>query len=248
MRPRCYIPPEEWTADALRPSPDRTHHLRDVLRLRAGDSVIAFNGRGRWAGCTVVLESRGALSLRIQDIHESPPPALRITLLPSLIRAQRMDWLIQKAVELGVTRLVPLIAERGLIRTKNTPPKTRRDRWLKIAVQAAAQCGNLWLPQIDLPLPLGRALLLRKELGLCLIGSTTSNARPLREALENARRRKTDAVAFMSGPEGGFTPAEESEAVAAGWLPVSLGDLTLRAETAPLFAAAAARYALAAPG
>lgn len=204
-------------------SGDRAHYLRHVLRLRAGEPVRLFNaGDGEWRA-RLVLAGRHDVDLMVEACIRAPVPEPGPTLVFAPIRRNRMEWLVEKAVELGVERLVPVLTRRTVVK-----PDTSA-RLETIAREAAEQCERLTLPLIEAPRPLAEWLHVR-----------TAND-PVLVALE---REEAAAVpiwsghappTFLVGPEGGFAP-EEREALhaAPGVVPISLGPRILRAETAGL--------------
>ncbi len=192
------------------------HHARHVLRLKPGNEITVFDGRGRQARCR--LTETGSLEILERSI--TPPPPCRITLAQAITK-KHMDFIVQKATELGVAAIIPLITERTIAR----PDKS--DRWREIALEACKQSGNNWLPDISVPRPLARVV--TGSYDLKLIAALTPGTVPLRV-------QRVRSVLLLIGPEGDFTPAEVEQARAAGCVPVSLGPLTLRAETAALYA------------
>jgi 16S rRNA (uracil1498-N3)-methyltransferase len=210
-------------------------HARQVLRLRPGDELTVFDGRGHEARCR--LGDAG----RLEILHHTttPPLPCRVTLAQAITK-KHMDWIIQKATELGVAAIVPLVTDRTIVRT------AKPDRWREIALEACKQSGNNWLPEISPPATVADVVTGRFDLKL--IAALTPGSVPLKQAVCSRRFQPapaeralkgagTDArVLLLIGPEGDFTPAEVARAQAAGCVPVSLGPLTLRAETAALYA------------
>jgi len=216
------------------------HHAQHVLRLKPGDELTVFDGRGHEARC------RLAEAGRLEVLHHSttPPLPCRITLAQAITK-KHMDLIVQKATELGVAALVPLIADRTIVRS------AKPDRWRDIALEACKQSGNNWLPEIHAPATL--ADVLTGTFDLKLIAALAPGTVPLKHVLSapgrsgllpatpvnatSGRAQKgAPTVLVLIGPEGDFTPAEVEQARAAGCVPVSLGSLTLRAETAALYA------------
>jgi len=191
-------------------------HARQVLRLRPGDELTVFDGRGHEARCR--LGDAG----RLEILHHTttPPLPCRVTLAQAITK-KHMDWIIQKATELGVAAIVPLVTDRTIVRT------AKPDRWREIALEACKQSGNNWLPEITAPVTLAEAA--AGTYDLKWIAALTPGTVPF--CVKPAR-----SVLLLIGPEGDFTPAEVARAQAAGCVPVSLGPLTLRAETAALYA------------
>jgi len=212
-------------------SADEAHHALHVLRLKVGDTVNVFDGRGHEAQCTIV-EIAGD-SVRLALLQQSSTPALpcRITLAQAIPK-KSMDLIVQKATELGVASIAPLVSERTLVKLDEDSKKM--DRWREIALESCKQCGNNWLPEIQPPQKARDFLGALPKSDLKLIASLQPDAEPLKKILGNAANPKS--VLILIGPEGDFTPAELGLAKSAGCLPVSLGPLVLRAETAAIYA------------
>lgn len=225
-----------WIADefsddkALLLGPNAAHLAR-VLRARVGQEFdIACGERVRLGTIVSVSDERVefALGKRIEDKGER-----EIVLLTAIYKFDRLEWAIEKCTELGVTRIVPVIAQR----TENhlaTAASKRVERWRRIAHEAAQQSRRLCAPQIDEPAKLKSAFTL--DAGCRLLLNENEKSENFRDALTGV----TLPVAFASGPEGGWTDSEVREFSAAGWRSVSLGTTILRAETASIAAMAVA--------
>ena len=207
-----------------------------VLRLRAGDAIEVFDGAGGVARVLLLSvaprDCRGA----VQSVETRPWPwPWRATLCLSLVRPQRFEWAIEKAVELGAWAIQPLLTTRVQHGGRESQP-TRLGRWQSIAIEAAEQCGSAYLPEIRAPLHLAAAL--RSPAALRLLPHTAADlARStVVEALRTPSVAIGDAAAIFVGPEGGFTAEEVEAALQAGCRAVTLGPSTLRSETAALAA------------
>lgn len=209
-------------------SADEWHHATHVLRVKPGDTVNVFDGRGHEAQARV----GEAGNLTILQQSTTPPLPCRITLAQAIPK-KNMDWIVQKATELGVTGIVPLISERTVKRPDSAP-----ERWREVALEACKQSGNNWFPEIREPLPAREFLRAPGPFDLKLIASLQPDSQPLKQILAESpiRRLANASVLILIGPEGDFTPAELAAAKSAGCLPLSLGPLVLRAETAALYA------------
>jgi len=210
------------------------HHVHTVLRLRPGADLVLFDGQGGEYPARLLSAHRKGASVQVgahQAIeHESP---LDVTLVQAISRGERMDYTLQKAVELGVTRIVPVVAERTVVNLRGAERTERRvEHWRRITVAACEQCGRNRLPELAEPVDL-RVWLAgpRPACGL-LLALAASNGLP-------ALARPTPPVVLLAGPEGGFTEQELSTAQAAGYRPTRLGTRVLRTETAALAALAA---------
>jgi 16S rRNA (uracil1498-N3)-methyltransferase len=234
--PRFLLPAEAWhTAPAL--TGDEARHLSQVLRIKPGETVTVFDGLGRRAEAEVLTVSRDRVLLKIRDFQTPPAPLPAITLAQAIPKGKNMDLIVQKAVELGIARIQPLVTKNTIVH----PGEGKSDKWRRTALEACKQCGQDTLPQIADPLPFGRWIASPDELpGLRLIASLAPGAKPLRETLR--AHPGTTAATLLVGPEGDFTAEETQQALDAGFLPVSLGDIVLRVETATFYCLSALRY------
>ncbi len=227
----------------VRLSPEETHHLVDVLRVRPGEQVELFDGQGREAvaayqGC----EAGGAVLKVLSAVNRSALPKVTISLFQALAKGKRMDWIIEKAVELGAARIVPVAAERCVVRLNRTQAEARVGRWRKIAASAARQCHVAHIPEVSLLASMDAAIAAASASDLFLVGALTRDAVNLMDVLADVRRGCIASLALLIGPEGDFTEAEVSRAVAAGARPVSFGSRVLRVETAAVYGLSVAAY------
>jgi 16S rRNA (uracil1498-N3)-methyltransferase len=240
-RTRLFVPPAELRAAAaaatLTVRGDDHRHLARVLRVAPGDAVTLFDGAGGEALAQVARVGRAEIELQLAaapagSAPTGPAPASRaaIVLLVSVPKGARMDLLVQKTVELGVSRIVPVLSARAVAR----PEPGRRARWLKIAREAARQCGRADVPGVEAAMPLADALALPDLPPRRLALFEAERARSLRAAL--AEPAGPSATALLVGPEGGFAPGEIDAAAAHGFLAVGLGPRILRVETAAIIA------------
>jgi 16S rRNA (uracil1498-N3)-methyltransferase len=237
--PRFHLPPESWQTGIL--TGDEARHLSQVLRIKPGETVTIFDGCGRRAGAEVLTVSRDHVSLKPGDALTPPPPLPAITLAQAIPKGKNMDLIVQKAVELGIARIQPLVTRNTVVQ----PGGGKSEKWRRNALEACKQCGQDTLPQIADPLPFGRWLASVADVPpaarhLRIIASLAPGAKPLREVLR--AHPGSTAATLLVGPEGDFTPEETSSALDAGFLPVSLGSIVLRVETATLFCLGALRY------
>lgn len=233
---RFLLPPERWQTDSALTG-DEARHLSQVLRIKPGETITVFDGHGRRAAAEVLAVSRDHVSLKLGEAQSPPPPLPVITLAQAIPKGKNMDLIVQKAVELGVSNITPLVTRHTIVH----PGDGKSDKWRRNALEACKQCGQDTLPHIADPLPFVRWLATQTEAaGLKVIASLTPGAKPLREVLH--AHPGTTAATLLVGPEGDFSPEETSAALAAGFLPVSLGSIVLRVETATLFCLSALRY------
>lgn len=224
-----------------------SHHAIHVLRLKEGDSVNVFDGRGREAQCAVSAIATDSVRLKLLSQTNASPLPCRITLAQAVPK-KNMDLILQKATELGVSAILPLISERTIVQLDDQDTK-KLDRWQAICLEACKQSGNNWLPELHPPQK-ARDFFAALEgqprsFDLKLIGSLQPDSRPLKRILaDSSRVSNATSVLIMIGPEGDFTPAEINLAKSASCLPLSLGPLVLRAETAAFYALSILRHEL----
>jgi len=209
-----------------------SHHAVHVLRLKVGTVVELFNGRGGRAVGEVVELRRGSVSVEIHSRSEAtdrPRPAVHLAF--AVPKGKRLDWLLEKATELGAASLGPVIFERSVAGGAELSP-AKQGRWLGHCVSAGKQCGLDWLPEINPARRLGEFL---AEFGckdrLGVLGDATPGAQSLSAALASRVQRD---VCILVGPEGGLSDTEGQRALAAGFVPTRLGRTTLRTETAAI--------------
>jgi 16S rRNA (uracil1498-N3)-methyltransferase len=219
-----------------------SHHALRVLRLAAGDTLELFNGDGmRYPACLLDADARGASASVGEPVATATESPLPVGLAQAVPAGDKMDWVVEKAVELGAVAIQPLYSRRSLLRLDGAREAKRLEHWRRIAVAACMQCGRDRLPAIGTPMELGR----------WLSGDAAGDAAyPPPGALRLVRSPRgagtlaavvppLPAAWLLAGPEAGLAPEEESAALAAGWRSMRLGPRTLRAETAGLAAIAA---------
>lgn len=239
--PRLFVDePDAVQAGRLTIPGSVVHRLSRVLRLRRGDALEVIHD-GIFYDAVLLRVGRESAEAEIRDarpVRPDPPP--RVTLCPSVIRAQRFDLVVEKVTELGVGRIRPVRATRSLARARGTE---RSGRWKRLITEAAEQCRREDRPPIEEPVELYDLVAERPGSGsLRLFASARERQRHLDETILNAP--SILEIQLLVGPEGGFTGDETGAAEAAGWVPVSLGPRPLRAETAGIVVVALAQAAL----
>jgi 16S rRNA (uracil1498-N3)-methyltransferase len=207
------------------------HHLRDVARLRAGNGVVLIDEQGTHYEGIIAGIDRAGVTVKVAAA-EPAPARLQLIIAPAIIKGPRMDFIVEKAVELGATELWPIVSERTLVRA---PGAERAARWRRLALAAAKQ--SLALPAMTVRAARKFDDLIRAVPRDTLAVICTEGAQPLGAVLEHAAAR---AVLLACGPEGDFTPAEQAAAAQAGLVAAALGPHRLRSETAALAALAIA--------
>lgn len=237
---RLHVPQALQSGQVVELPAEVVRHVRQVLRLRDGAEVVLFNGQGGEFSAQLQAEGRSSVLARIGEHRaierESP---LAITLLQGIARGERMDFVVQKATELGVQRIVPVMMARCVVQLGAERADRRREHWLAVAASACEQCGRNRLPVISEPLSLDAACadttdsqrwLLDPEAGSTLreaLGARAVDGSPVRN------------VTLLIGPEGGVEPGEHQWALQAGFSAVRFGPRILRTETAALATIAA---------
>ena len=222
---------------------EEAKHAAQVMRVRRGDAVTVFDGLGRSALAAVGEVSKHEIHLSLSEVREAPPLTPRICLAQAVPKGKTMDLIVQKAVELGVAVIQPLITRRTVVQVAEDDADRKSGKWQRVALEACKQCGQDLIPQVEAAVDfsdwLGRVGSGAGE-GLKIIASLYHGALPLKEILRAAG--SPEAVTLLVGPEGDFTPDEAAAAVAAGFRPATLGPIVLRAETAAFFGISALRY------
>ncbi|HWV92324.1 MAG TPA: 16S rRNA (uracil(1498)-N(3))-methyltransferase [Burkholderiales bacterium] len=232
MVPRFHLDAPLRAGGVCTLSEDAAHHAVHVLRLREGDEVTLFNGRGGEFAARIASMQRLRISIDLLQHRamerESP---LRITLVQGVSAGERMDSTVRKAVELGVAEVQPVLAARSVARPKGDRAENRRSHWQKIVIAACEQCGRNRVPEVQALVSLDDY---QPASGTTKILLSPASELPLSK-LSTADNR----IVLAAGPEAGFTEEEEARLVQAGFVPTSLGPRVLRTETAAVAALAA---------
>jgi 16S rRNA (uracil1498-N3)-methyltransferase len=235
-RRRFYAPRIAFADDGktITLSADEARHARDVLRFDQGDEVFVFDGEGHEYRCVIADLASRSMSLNVVEKTEAAKPEspLDLTLAVALLKGEKFDLVVQKATELGVTTLVPLITARADVRIREPQDGTRKlERWQRIALEAAKQCGRARWMQVNPPISLDEFFGSIADVQLHVMFTERDGG-----SLEVAIETKPDykSVVAMVGSEGGWTDHEIESARDNGWKLVTLGGRTLRAETAAI--------------
>lgn len=227
-RRRFHAPPDAFNGPTVTLWMDEARHLRDVLRLKAGDEVYVFDGRGREFRCNIVNMSRHAAQLQIEAEVEpaKPESQLQLILCVALLKGEKFDLVVQKATELGVSKLTPLITRYADIHLRDESDAAKRvTRWQRIALEAAKQSGRAYVPEISAPVSFETVAVE----GLGVMFSERGG-----EALENLIGQAPTHVTALVGSEGGWSDEEIESARARNFHVITLGGRILRAETAAI--------------
>ena len=232
--PRFHCPAPLQTGLALSLPAGAARHVQ-VLRLQPGAVITLFNGEGGEFDATVTRMGRSDVEVEVGAHHAIEREApLAIHLLAGITANERMDWLVEKATELGVASITPLVAERSVLKLKGERADKKLAHWQGVAVAASEQCGRNRVPVVHSAMTLVDWLARPTVQAQRCVLSLAPGTRSLASAAGGA-----EPLVVLSGPEGGLSPAEEALALGAGFVPVTLGSRVLRAETAPLAVLAA---------
>jgi 16S rRNA (uracil1498-N3)-methyltransferase len=267
---RFYVSPENWDPRALALRGSEAHHARHVLRMKGGERLVIFNGRGRELTAEIIGPDGDEILLRKLHEAETPPLRCRIVLGQAIPKGKNMELIVQKAVEIGAAEIAPIISDRTVVQLDPESAAQKQSKWQQIAIEAAKQCGQNWLPRVREPRklpdffsaveagvsPAGFHMSQptrpppQKEFtgfDLRLIGSLQPDAQHLKKILaaySSERGDRPRSVLMLVGPEGDFTPAELALARRHSCQPITLGPIILRVETAAIYCLSILSYEL----
>ena len=244
---RFHLSPENCQGQSLRLAGREAHHALHVLRLKHGEPVTVLDGAGNEFSCAVESAGKDSLTLAVREKKAVAPPPCAITLLVAVPKGKIIEDIIQKAVELGARRIVPLLTERVITHLDADGAESKREKWQQVAIEAIKQCGAAWLPIVERPQAIADFLAGGEKPELSLVGSLQTERRHPREWISEFQRqhqRLPRTASVWIGPEGDFTLAELQTIEAAGANPITLGALTLRVETAAIYCLSFLSYEL----
>lgn len=230
-RRRFFVPPERIRDGVASLPPDQTHHLRNVLRLTGGDEVEVFDGSGVTYLGTVDIQGPETRIKALRRLSAVERPRINVTLAPALFKADRFEWMLQKATELGVDEIIPIESRFSEIRIPPDKLGARLERWRRIIQEAAKQCRRTTIPWIVKPAPFADLLITGQPWAAGKLLFSEKASLPWDGVLAPSER-----VLICTGPEGGWESNELEAAGNAGFGIYSLGPRTLRAETAAIAA------------
>jgi 16S rRNA (uracil1498-N3)-methyltransferase len=230
--PRFYVPDPQIDKGLLKVEGSEVRHIRRVLRLKAGDRLVLFDGSAKEYEGIIVEESPSSVVIKVEDIFSSLKESpLEVTLAQSLLKGEKMEYLIQKATELGITKIIPFFSSRSVPLLDKSKKLRRYHRWEKIAIEACKQCGRITVPKVEPLQNYSEMLGMASSEALRLI-LWEREGQGLKEVLKESKGRTK--IFFMVGPEGGISEEEAAEAKKVGFIPITLGKRILRSETAGL--------------
>lgn len=247
-RRRFFSTPEQFAPDGstVTLGLEEARHLRDVLRLNRGDEVFVFDGEGKEFRCVVEESGRSKTTLGVVGEVEAarPESSLQLTLAVALLKGEKFDLVVQKATELGASRIVPVVTKHADVRLRDEADVTRRvARWQRIALEACKQSGRARVPEIDAPVACESLIeSVPSDAGEWRVMFAERDGGGLVETIKNLQAQPR-AITALVGSEGGWTDEEIHLAQDAGWSVVTLGGRTLRAETAAIAVTALLQHA-----
>jgi len=241
--PRLYVPDLDPAIARVVLPEGEAHHVSRVLRLRAGDDVRVFDGRGReWAARLVPSDRRSVVTLELADeVSAVREPSVRLTLAAGILKGDHMDAIVRDATMMGAAEIVPLVTEHVAVPKKAWQGSATRERWQRVAVASAKQCGRAVVPQIGVPM--GLAAVLSTDAGRMSVMFVEPGAGADARQVAEVRVGTSGRVLVLIGPEGGWSAAEVTLARAAGAVLAHLGPRTIRADAMATAALSAMRVA-----
>ena len=234
---RQQVSTEEIKRDCLVLEGEAAHHLLHVLRLKEGAEVGAFDGAGQTRLYHVVARGETSLTLEAkQPVFSCADPAVKTVLFACIPKGERMDWLLEKATELGVSTIVPVMSARTVVRLEGKQAVAKRERWQRIVEAASRQCGAAVVPEVCLPTRFADTIPMMKACTTLIVAALIPTAQPLKPVLDALDPTQRGQVwGWWCGPEGDFTADEMQTILDCGAKPVTLGPLILRVETAAIY-------------
>jgi 16S rRNA (uracil1498-N3)-methyltransferase len=225
---------------------EQSHHCSDVMRQKVGDLLAIFNGEGLEAKARITAIEKDQVRFEVLAKATTARALHPVWLAQALTKKGSMDLILQKATELGVAAIAPLQSDHSVAQVDEEKSDAKLDKWRKLTIEAAKQCGQNWLPKLHAPQKPAEFMAGVPKGAVKLIASLQPEAKPLKSVLRETlpALKPGTPIVIMVGPEGDFTPAEIGAARTAGFAPVSLGRIILRAETAAFFALSALAYEL----
>jgi len=240
MRINSLISPDALNADIIRLSTEESHHLARVLRVDIGQPLTLFDGQGTRAEALITRVDKKEVEAQITMRESVEPPAVEVTLIQTVCKVDRFEMILQKATELGVQTIQPILTQNTSVPA--TKMKKLNERGNAIIRNAAQQCGSAWFPKLQPLAPFASVIPTLRNVDAVWIGSLLSGAQSFKESFQKLDSIKT--ATLLIGPEGDFTEKEINAAVSVGAIPVTFGRQILRTETAAIFGLSVLMYEL----
>jgi len=240
--PRIYFPRVSENDTLVELEGENLRYIRNVLRLKEGDPLILFDGSRHEYSTIIRSYTARRASLEITEKQSIQHPTMNVTLAQSLAKSAKMDFIVQKATELGVTRLIPFISSRSIPRLSEHKISARVSRWRKIAVEASRQCKRIIIPEITNILSFDEMLRQPDKDDVCIIFWEEELKQGLKTILRDEKWKDANHFFLVVGPEGGFSREETERAYENSFMPATLGKYILRTETAALTILAIIQY------
>lgn len=242
---RFYLRPPHNHEDLLHLDGREGHHALRVLRLKRGDGAMVLDGAGNEFVCEVENTAGDQVSLAVKKKKVVAPLPCSVTIFVGIPKGKIVEDIIQKAVELGVRRIAPLLTERVVTRLDEAAAARKREQWQQVAIESMKQSGAAWLPEVLTPAPIQAFLSEKPTFDLQLVGSLQKERRHPRDVFrdwEKANSHPPRTAGVWIGPEGDLAPDELKAIIAGGAQPISLGSLVLRVETAVIYCLSVLNY------
>jgi|Deesub1362A_J573_1020465.scaffolds.fasta_scaffold01208_12 16S rRNA (uracil1498-N3)-methyltransferase len=238
--PKFIVTPENVKEGYVEIKDEDAFHITKVLRMKKGDKIFVSDGRADYHVLLCNLNSNCVVG-KIENTKERMDTQVDITMLQSIPKSQKMDWIVQKATELGIKKIVPVMTERTIVKLDTQKAEKKRRRWQRIAKEAAKQSGRSTIPLIEGVLSFEEALRKGRDADLAIIPWEEEQAAGLKDLIKGKTYKK---IIFCIGPEGGFSRQEVERAKENSFKPVTFGPKILRTETAGIFLLSVLMYEL----
>jgi len=233
--PRFFIPPDRWNLANLALEAEEAHHCVSVMRRKTGDEIIAFDGQGHWAHARLASEVSSRLAtLEILHSGTTTSPEVSLSLLQAIPKGSNMELIIEKAVELGVQHIHPVITAHTVVKLAGAEAAKKQVKWQRVALEACKQCGQNWQPIVHTPVTYDSVWEKLPPYDLKLVAAIQNDAVSLKKAVTSLQQPARTALIAI-GPEGDFSDKEYQRARQFGCQPITLGPIILRVETAAMF-------------
>lgn len=230
---RFFAPPEAWGSSEVHLEAEEARHAAEVLRIQPGQGLTVFDGVGRWASAILRKAGKHGAEAELREVRITPRGGCEMVLVQAIPKGKLMDWILEKATELGVSRVIPVMTERTVVQLGAEEAERKRLKWRRVLIEACKQCGQNWVPVLDQPVLLADFLRREQPWQQSVFGALQEGAVSFSEVLAAVPNARSAGV--FIGPEGDFSPGEVDLLVGWGARPVSLGPIVLRVETAAMY-------------